>query len=111
MADPTVICANPDCKVGDTNKCIEGLELTKCPQYGKPPIAAPLAEAKPVEEEATQRRDHVLLPSAALMATNSVNAILRSGDARVIATIGPYHAGKTSLIASMYDLFQREPAD
>ena len=32
---------------------------------------------------------------------------MRTGDARVIAIIGPLESGKTSLIAGLYDLFQR----
>jgi hypothetical protein len=35
--------------------------------------------------------------------------LLRAGPARIIAIIGPSDAGKTSLIASLYDLFQEGP--
>ncbi len=38
MADSEVesaICANLECKVSQTGRCVEGLELTTCPNYGR----------------------------------------------------------------------------
>jgi hypothetical protein len=30
-----VVCANPDCKVAETGRCVDGLELNVCPQHGR----------------------------------------------------------------------------
>ena len=49
------------------------------------------------------------LPGASTLTPSETSRLLRRGDARVIAIIGPRDAGKTSLIASLYELFQAGP--
>ena len=49
------------------------------------------------------------LPSADTLTPSEVARLLRAGDTRVLAIIGPSDAGKSSLIASLYDLFQEGP--
>jgi hypothetical protein len=97
---PIVQCGNPDCKVEQTHKCVEGLALDKCPHYGKPP--QPRATAGTIAE--TQG---MLLPSGDLLTVGDANGVLRRGGSRVIAIVGPKDAGKTTLIASIFELFLR----
>ena len=94
MTEPAPIdqCGNPDCKVGQTGKCVEGLALDKCPHYGKPP--PPRAAVEIVADE-TQG---MLLPSGDLLTVGDANEVLRRGRSRVIAIVGPKEAGKTTLI-------------
>ena len=33
--EAAAICANPDCQVAETDRCIEGFELSACPHYGR----------------------------------------------------------------------------
>lgn len=96
----TVVCANPDCRIGETGKCVEGMETDKCPHFGRAPVQA----ARP---EATQ--GGVSLPPGVTLTIADAAKLLRASEARVIAVIGPSDAGKTSLIAGLYDLFQNGP--
>src|SRR5512136_747101 len=98
---PTVTCSNPDCRVAETGKCVEGLEVGKCPHFGK----SPDAEA---EGQVEIDRGLTLRPAERLSAADA-RVLLREADSRVIAIVGPTGAGKTSLIASLYDLFQDGP--
>ena len=97
-------CANPDCQVAETGKCVEGFETATCPHFGQtiPKITddeTTLAISKASEKS-------IRLYSAATLTIADTAKLLRAGDTRIIAIIGPRDAGKTSLIASLYDLFQ-----
>lgn len=105
--EPNIItCSNPDCRVGETGKCIEGLELAVCQNYGKA-----VEEVEKVELEGGSNTSTVTLPVATKLNTTVATRLLRQSECNVIAIIGPHDAGKTSLIASMYDLFQEGPVN
>ena len=96
-----VICSNADCRVAENGRCVEGLEPDECPRYGREAVdESDLPEA---DEESVQ------LPAGDTLTSSQASGLLRAGDARVIAILGPVSSGKTSLIASLYDLFQRGP--
>lgn len=99
----TIVCANPDCRVAETGRCVEGLELDACPHYGEDPDDAE-EEIEEFDEEDIDQS--IALPSAKALSPEGASNILRQGDSRVIAVLGPSDSGKTSLIASLYDLFQ-----
>ncbi|WNG50499.1 hypothetical protein F0U60_44985 [Archangium minus] len=107
-------CVNPECRVAETGKCVEGYALNQCPHFGR---VAP--ESKEIRSdnnvsaaESTEQVDQgITLPSGERLSTVEASSILRAGEARVIAIIGPTEAGKTTLIASIYDLFQNGPVD
>jgi hypothetical protein len=92
-----LICDNPDCRIAETGKCVEGLEQTACPHFGKEPATAAPSDAPPASLE---------LPSGRRLDREEAGAVLRQREARVVAIVGPRDAGKTSFIASLYDLFQ-----
>lgn len=102
-SETQVICANPDCRVKETGKCVEGFETSKCPHYGHAPA--------PVVTGLADESSGVALPSGGTLNISDSSRILRAREARLIAVIGPSDAGKTSLIASLYDLFQNGPVD
>lgn len=109
MAIPTLqagvpdLCANPDCRVAEDGRCIEGFgNKTECPQFGRIQLASTQA-ATNVEPEPLPG---LAMPLSTTMSVEEVDDELKSKDARVIAIAGPYDAGKTSLIAGLYDLFQ-----
>lgn len=104
--DDAIVCANPDCQVAKDGKCVEGFELRACPHYGHHPEEVDDEETAS-EQPATDTA--VGLPGADTLTPEQVERLLRSGDTRIIAIIGPSDAGKTSLIASLYDLFQEGP--
>ncbi len=100
-----IICANRECRVAQTGRCVEGFDLSACPHYGREPDVV-----DEVDDEAETGDDAGLrLPGADTLTLDGASRILRAREARVIAIIGPKGAGKTSLIASVYDLFQEGP--
>ena len=103
------VCRNSDCRVAENGTCVEGFELHDCPHYFQETLGdrqdAPLAES----EKRKDSVESVRLPPADALTPSQASEILRAGDARVIAILGPLESGKTSLIAGMYDLFQRGP--
>ncbi|MFK0278376.1 hypothetical protein ACIQUG_32210 [Ensifer sp. NPDC090286] len=100
-----VRCANPDCRIAEGGRCVEGLELDECPYYGR------TAEESPAEgaESSAEQEEYIPLLPANLLRGPDAAKFLRAGDARVVAIIGPSDTGKTSLIAGLYDLFQLAP--
>lgn len=101
-----VTCSNPDCRVAQTGKCVEGLGLSECSHYGRRPDDT--ADAFKSESEAPLVIG-IQIAGADCLTSEQASQLLRAGCARVIAVIGPSDAGKTSLIASLYDLFQDGP--
>lgn len=102
-ADVETNCANRECRVAETGKCVEGFELSACPHYGREPdLDNEVADELGSEDD----RAGLRLPGADTLTLTEASRIMRARDARVIAILGPKGAGKTSLIASVYDLFQ-----
>jgi hypothetical protein len=105
LADTTAVvqCANPACKVRIDGRCVEGLEKNKCPHYGKP-LEAPASVGA-----AQAERHGIVLPSGDLLDQEEASQVLRRGASRVVAVVAPREAGKTTLIASVFELFLRGP--
>ena len=103
-------CGNLDCRVSQNGRCVEGFELALCPHY---------VRINRVEDEASGTADDqsdrdaasVRLAASEALTAAQASALLRRGDARVISILGPLESGKTSLIASVYDLFQEGPVN
>ena len=103
------VCGNVDCRVVENGRCVEGFELDACPHYlGDAPRESEggvLADSQ--EDEVGV--ESVQLTGADALTPSQASAILRAGKALVIAILGPLASGKTSLVASLYDLFQTGP--
>ncbi len=99
-------CANPDCKVSAGGKCFEGFaDAATCPQFGKTLVVLEVAESTKTESA----RLGVPLSLAEALTLAEAEQALRSKPCNVVAIVGPQDAGKTSLIASIYDLLQEGP--
>lgn len=99
---PTVICSNPDCRVAQDGRCVEGVPDTKsCSHYGKPLV---IVEAAKLELSKAPTRPSVRLPSAEALPAAAAETVLRDRLCNVIGIIGPHESGKTSLIGGIYDL-------
>ena len=105
--ETAAICANPDCRVAETHRCVEGFELSVCSYYGRE--LEETSETSRGSEEKPSAPSSVVLPGAGTLTPSEASRLLRRGDARVISIVGPRDAGKTSLIASLYELFQEGP--
>ena len=103
--EDTVQCDNPDCKVAQDGRCIEGQDLAACTHYGK----ALVIVERPTSTTITQPPPGVRLPGAEALTRGEAQALLRDQPCNVIALVGPFDSGKTSLIAGAYDLFQHGP--
>ena len=111
MGDDTseISCANPDCRVVESGRCVEGLECTACPNYGR--------EMDSYEDGGSNAPSGQILSTcldlvgAGTLTCAQASKLLRANESRVIAIIGPQDTGKTSLIAGLYDLFQLGPVD
>jgi len=100
-----VQCDNPDCKVAQDGRCIEGQELSACTHYGK----ALVIVERQTSTTATLPPPGVRLPGAEALTRGEAQAMLRGQPCNVISLVGPFDSGKTSLIAGVYDLFQHGP--
>ncbi len=100
------VCANPECKVSESRRCLEGLSLEKCPTYGREQTAA---EESIREAASAESGKLVKLRPGVQLDISSASKLLAHRHSRVIAILGPREAGKTSLIASVFDLFQAGP--
>ncbi len=99
-------CSNPDCRVSQTGKCVEGHALDKCPHIAR---AAPDADVVAVTDdaEAPDSTPEIALAKSERLNLEEASAVMRAAPTRVIAIIGPTSSGKTSMIASLCDLFQQ----
>jgi len=96
-------CGNPECPVASDGRCIEGHSpVQSCPHFGKViPIGLDAADTVlPFSKPA------IALASAGTLSVEEAQTELRQSACRVVAIVGPFDAGKTSLIAGLYDLFQ-----
>ncbi len=100
-------CSNAECKVRIDGVCVEGRSIQDCPYYaaasevGEPVVDGGLVSVEEDDLEAIEEAVRLVSIDAA--------AHLREFEASVIAIVGPSAAGKTSLIAGLYELFLRGP--
>lgn len=103
MSTTPLICSNPKCEIATGGRCLEGMGKDECPNFGRPVETSSEVEAAPAPPTTLN-----LAPSVTLEAARATIA-LATRPSRVIAIIATWDAGKTSLIAGLYDLFQRKP--
>lgn len=96
-------CDNVDCKVAEDGKCIEGNpDLASCSHFGKSVVVLQRHRPPAVPAEPAGIR----LPSAEALSMVEAQTVIRTSASNVIGIVGPQDAGKTSLIACIFDLFQ-----
>lgn len=111
MDTTTLVCSNPDCDVAVTKRCVEGLELTACPHFGRPRETTIVDNSDEATPTPPAKAITISLPPAGTLAIAQATAIRCARQSRVIAIVGAKASGKTSLIAGIYDLFQTGPID
>ena len=104
-----VVCGNSDCRVAENGRCVEGFELDACPHYVRDALDQSEGGVVAQNEQGKGGIESVPLASADALTPSQASELLRTREARVIAIFGPLESGKTSLIASLYDLFQAGP--
>lgn len=107
------VCPNPDCRVSETGKCVEGFSVGECPHQKKAVTNdSPLDDGN-IDTQQKQPAEIIIpersVASGEILNIDEATDILRSGPTRVMAVIGPYKSGKTTLGISLYDAFQHSP--
>jgi hypothetical protein len=100
-------CSNADCRFATDGKCVEGYPLSECPHLSQFSVED-IQEA----EEPKVVREPVRLVSLSLgdaLNRAQASSLQRRRLSRLVGIIGPNDSGKTSLLASIYDLLQEGP--
>ncbi len=101
-----VRCGNPECNVAIDSKCMEGIaDPPSCPHYGKALIVVKASDGEGIMAVAPGVR----LPHADALSATEAELVLRTKDSNLVALVGPHDAGKTSLIAAVYEMLQLGP--
>jgi hypothetical protein len=94
--------------VGADGKCLEGFgRPAECPH-----VVAPRGDAVPrrdADPESDSAGGWVELPEGADLDPAAAERIARAAVARVVLVAGPADSGKTTLLAAIYESFQRGP--
>ncbi|MDY1032143.1 TRAFAC clade GTPase domain-containing protein [Stenotrophomonas sp. CFBP8980] len=104
MAAESIRCANADCNFEADGRCVEGFALDECPHVSA-------LDIETIEEagETDVRREEVKTLPLSLgeaLARCDASTLQRQRSSCAIGIVAPNEAGKTSLIASVYDLLQ-----
>lgn len=107
MASTLRDCANEDCNVAVDGKCVEGYTLDECPHV----MRMSVDDIEEVQEEPVPKEPGAILNLALGDALDRAEAstLQCRRVSRAIGIIGPNDAGKTSIVASIYDLLQGGP--
>lgn len=105
-------CTQAGCNVQIDGKCLEGLPLDECPHYEAFLVVAGV-EASSVFEygvaEDEPARPHVSFHLGDYLDAVSASQITRASLTRVVFLLGEPDSGKTTLLASLNDAFQKGP--
>lgn len=98
-------CDHEGCTVSIDGKCLEGLELSQCSFH------------HPIEVESASNLSEEISPSEEILETvfsgealnaNECRSITSASITNVIILAGRAESGKTTLISSIFDIFQKE---
>lgn len=118
---PLGSCRQQECRVTVDGKCLEGLEVSKCPHFSITPVPGDLMpttydtslhpiysseETNPSVEGYTETID---LPRGDDLTPELATNITSASLTRLIVLAGGVGSGKTTLLASMYEMFQKGP--
>jgi hypothetical protein len=105
MTTLTKTCANDDCSFKVDGKCVEGYLLVECPHLSG--IAVDEAELVFEPEPTPVETKIVALDLGEALSRAQASSLQSHRTSRVVGVIGSNDAGKTSLLASVYDLLQQ----
>lgn len=102
-------CRNPDCKVATTGICALNHELLdSCEEYGAAEVELDVGD----DEEP----DHVVemvvpthLRSSDLLKSEQLWPLQKAVPTKIVALVGEFRAGKTTLISALYASFRKRP--
>ena len=103
------ICTNKQCKFAETNLCVEANDIDECPYLQVHDATASeddeeTASLGPLDQQGVDESVH--LGGEEHLSVAEASILLKTRYAPIIAFLGAAEAGKTSLIAEVYDAFQ-----
>lgn len=109
MDGQSVRCANAECNFAVDGRCVEGFAIDECPHVSTLEVddIEEVDEAEPLREE----EKVVSLASGETLIRGDASSLQRRRPSRSVGIVAPNEAGKTSLIASVYDLLQNGPVE
>lgn len=107
MASQPRSCGNEDCRFSVDGKCVEAYPLDECPHM----LRISMEDIQEVETPPNAREAIKVMALSLGEPLNRAQAssLQRRCLSQAISIIGPNNAGKTSLVASIYDLLQEGP--
>lgn len=105
MATQQLACSNADCGLASDGKCVEGYEIEDCP-HTQGLSLEDIPEADESDAPTAPLQTMIALESGEALYREIAADLQRRNVSRSIGLIGPNDAGKTSLIAGVYDLLQ-----
>ena len=103
------ICTNEQCKFSETDLCVEGNDINECPylQICDATVTEDGKDIKSPDSPAKQAVDELVhFGGEEHLSVTEASILLKARYMPIIAFLGPPGAGKTSLIAEVYDAFQ-----
>ena len=107
MASQPKTCTNADCNFALDSKCVEGYPLDECPHLTRMSVEDIEAVDEPVAARAEAK--FMALDLGEALTRSQASSLQTRRLSRTVGIIGPNNAGKTSLLASVYDLLQESP--
>lgn len=106
-------CNNPNCNFEVSGSCIEGLSSEECENLSKeidlelisPEFIEGESSSEEISRPVTVRRQ--LLGQKPLTEQDAV-VVFKANYGKVVSFVGPVGVGKTTLISSLYDVFNRD---
>lgn len=105
-------CSNPDCQIAENGSCLQGHDpVISCPNFGgeqvvvlpeEPEGLDDLSDA-PVEQASSMTQ----LSSGLPYTQKDVDAFLLTKPAQLVAIVGDFSSGKSTLLCAVYDRFAR----
>jgi hypothetical protein len=110
MSETASACRISDCPVRATGKCKNKFDpVDGCPDFGSRNDVPAELPAAPQNVEVPQLSELVHLPSGDVMHLSDVASLMRSERPHVVALVGEQQAGKTTLLASVYQQYCKGP--
>lgn len=100
-------CLVSDCPVQTTGKCKLGNDpVESCPNYAQSEVEV---AAEETTEAAPEKRPPITIASGDVMHLEDVAVFARQRRIRTVALVGEHKAGKTTLLASIYEMYCKGP--
>jgi hypothetical protein len=98
-------CKQAGCNAAVTGVCIDNLKLDECPNFGMEAAAENSAPAE--RSDTTSADEFVTVSGGEAFSAENADAFLRARAARLIALVGGPEVGKTTLLATTYEMLRR----